>query len=66
MTPISFYNQFRTLIVNNLSKKQDTIKYKNNLVLVEDECMMAMLEDIILLDAVREIDSRLPAHLKIH
>ena len=58
MTPISFYNQYRTLVSNNLGRKNNKVKYKK-LVLGEDEKMTAMLEDIILLDSIREIDPRL-------
>ena len=29
-TPISFYNKYRTIIVNNLAKTGDVIKYKND------------------------------------
>ena len=65
MTPISFYNQYRTLVSNNLGRKNDKVKYKN-LVLGEDEKMTAMLEDIILLDSITEIDPRLPAYIKNH
>ena len=41
MTPVSFYNQYRTLISNNLAKTGDTIKYRDNLKLTEDEKMNA-------------------------
>ena len=66
MTPISFYNKYRTVICNNLGKAGDIIKYKNNAALTNDEKMTPMLEDIILLNAVGIIDQRLPAYLKIH
>ena len=65
-TPISFYNQYRSLIINNLSKAGETIKYKGNQVLTEDEKMSPMLEDLILLNVLREIDPRLPAFVKVH
>ena len=64
MTPIAFYNQYRTMITNNLSRKDDIIKYKNNHKLAQDEQMSPMLEDLVLLDAVREIDIRLPAYIR--
>ena len=66
VTPITFYNQYRTVIINNLSKSGDVIKYKNNHVLTEDEKLSPMLEDIILLNVLKEIDPRLPAFAKIH
>ena len=30
MTPVGFYNHYRTVIVNNLKKKNDVIKWKSN------------------------------------
>ena len=65
-TPISFYNEYRTVIVNNLAKRGDVIKYKNNLELEADEKMSPMVEDLILLNVLREIDPRLPAYVKLH
>ena len=64
LTPTAFYNQYRTLITGNLAKKNDVIKYKGNVGLAADEKMSPMLEDLVLLDAVREIDARLPAHIR--
>ena len=37
LTPIAFYNQYRNLITNNLSRKNHVIKYKNNWSLPNDE-----------------------------
>ena len=65
-TVVSFYNQYRTVIINNLGKSGDVIKYKNNLQLTEDEKTTPMLEDIILLNVIKEIDPRLPAFIKTH
>ena len=64
LTPIAFYNQYRTMITSNLAKQNDVIKYKNNLILAQDEKMSPMLEDVILLDVIREIDQRLPAFIR--
>ena len=36
-TPVSYYNSYRTTIVNNLAKNGDIIKYKNNERLENDE-----------------------------
>ena len=66
MTPIAFYNQYRTMISTNLSRKSDVIKYKDNIVLEKDEAMTPMLEDLILLDVIREIDIRLPGFIRLH
>ena len=65
MTPISFYNQYRTIVCNNLGKTGDAIKY-NNTALQSDEKMTPMLEDLVLLNAVGMMDQRLPGFLKTH
>ena len=52
MTPINFYNQYRTIICNNLGKSGDIIKYDGNATLQTDEKMSPMLEDLVLLNAV--------------
>ena len=64
-TAVAFYNCYRTLILNNLAKQNDRIKYKNT-VLTEDEKMSPMLEDLVLLMVIQEIDPRLPAFIKTH
>ena len=66
MTPINFYNQYRTIICNNLGKSGDIIKYDGNTTLLVDEKMTPMLEDLVLLNAVDVIDHRLPGFLKMH
>ena len=66
MTPVSFYNQYRTHISNNLAKSGDTIKYKDNLELTEDERMTSMLEDLVLINVIGMIDARLPAFVRSH
>ena len=65
-TPIAFYNQYRTLVANNLVKANEVIKYKNNERMESNEKMSPMIEDLVLLNVVREIDSRLPAHIRTH
>ena len=65
-TPVSYYNKYRTVIVNNLSKTGDIIKYKGNNAITEDERMTPMLEDLILLNVLQGIDSRLPGFIKMH
>ena len=49
---------------NNLAKRGDVIKYKDNQQLAQDEKMSPMLEDIILLNFISEIYSRLPSFVK--
>ena len=65
-TPVAFYNQYRTVISNNLAKAGDVIKYKDGEELAQDEKMSPMLEDIILLNVIAEIDLRLPTFVKTH
>ena len=66
MTPVAFYNQYRTIVSNNLAKTGDVLKYKNNEQLTQDEKMSPMLEDIVLLNVIQEIDPRLPSFIKSH
>ena len=65
-TPVAFYNQYRTVISNNLAKAGDVIKYKGSEELAQDEKMSPMLEDLILLNVIAEIDQRLPTLVKTH
>ena len=65
-TLVSYYNKYRTVIVNNLSKNGDVIKYKGNTPTTEDEKMTPMLEDLILLNVLNGIDTRLPGYVKTH
>ena len=64
MTPVGFYNHYRTVIVNNLKKKNDVIKWKSNTTLAADETISATFEDFIFLQVLFLIDSRLPAHIR--
>ena len=54
-TPVAFYNQYRKVMSNNLAKRGDVIKYKDNEELAHDEKMSPILEDIILLNVISEI-----------
>ena len=58
-TAVAFYNEYRSIIVNNLAKNGDIIKYKNNEHMQQDERMSPMIEDLILLNVLQEIDERL-------
>ena len=64
MTPVGFYNQYRTVIINNLKKKNDVIKWKSQDPLDADEKISATFDDFILLQVLTLIDSRLPAHIR--
>ena len=66
LTPIAFYNQYRNMITNNLSRKNDIIKYKSNQRLLADERMSPMIEDMVLLSVINLIDPRLPSHVRSH
>ena len=63
-TPVAFYNLYRTVVSNNLAKQGEIIKYKNNEIMDNDEKFSPMLEDLVLLNAVKEIDTRLPGVIK--
>ena len=65
-TPVGFYNEYRTIIMNNLAKQGDVIKYKNNENMLNDEKMSPTLEDIVLLDAIKEINPKLPSIVRSH
>ena len=65
-TPVAFYNQYRNIIINNLAKAGDTLKYKNNQLLDRDEKMSPMLEDVVLLNVINLIDHRLPQFIRNH
>jgi hypothetical protein len=47
MTPMGFYNQYRTIIMNNLAKANNVIRYKSNTPLAANEIMGPTFEDII-------------------
>ena len=64
-TPIAFYNMYRTLISNNMAKRDDVIKYKSETMLA-DEKMSPMVEDMVLLNVIKEIDPRMPNYVRAH
>ena len=39
-TPVAFYNQYKTLIANNLAKDRNLLKYKENTTWVGNEKML--------------------------
>ena len=51
-----FRSVVRTVVSNNLAKRGDVIKYRDNEELAHDEKMSPMLEDINLLNVISEID----------
>ena len=64
MTPTGFYNQYRMIIMNNLAKTGDVIRYKSATLLTANEIMGPTFKDIILLQVINLIDTRLPQHIR--
>ena len=65
MTPVGFYNQYCTIILTNTARNGDVICWNNNTHLTADEIMGPTTEDLILLDIICLIDSRLSAYIKV-
>ena len=66
VTPIAFYNQYRIMarVTNIFARRRVNVIKHNNLRLQKDEKMM--LEDLVLLNIIKEIDTRLPAFVRSH
>ncbi len=62
-TPIGFYNNYRSLIMGNLGKKGETIKWQDS-TLAQDEKLTPSHEDLILLNVLFLLHPRLPAFVK--
>ena len=60
----TFYKQYRASFLDNLRKTGDVVKYRNNLVLTEDEKLSPSFENAIILWALEKIDPRLPSKVK--
>ena len=58
-----FYKRLRGHFLDNTRKVGEVIKYKNNLVLNEDEKISYTLESTIVFMALERIDPRLPKHV---
>ena len=63
MKPIGFYNQYRSVVMNNMAQRDDPIKYKNK-VQASNETIGPCFEDIIFINVLTCIDARLPRHIK--
>ena len=63
MKPVGFYNQYRTIFLNNLAKGGEVIKYKGDTPQPK-EIIGPTSEDLIFLDVLRLIDGRLPAYIR--
>ena len=64
MKPIGFYNQYRSVVMNNLAKQDDLIMYKKGKRQASDEKIGPCFEDIIFINVLTCIDARLPRHIK--
>ena len=64
-TPVGFYNNYRSLILGNLARRGDEIKWKK-INLTEDEKLTPSHEDLILLNVLTLIHPKLPAYVKEH
>ena len=60
----TFYKQYRASFVDNLRKRGDVVKYKNDFVLTEDEKLSPSFENAIILWTLEKIDPRLPDKVK--
>ena len=63
-TPSGFYNQYRSVLLNNVARRNDIIRWNDNHQMDGDEQIGPLFEDHILLTVLNLIDSRLPAHVK--
>ena len=61
MKPVGFYNQYRSMVMNNMARKDDPIKYKGK-VQGSNETIGPCFEDIIFINVLTCIDARLPGH----
>jgi hypothetical protein len=61
---LSFYHQYRSLVLASLKKKGDTIVWRNSCVLAEDEELSPTFEEIILANVLCLIDARLMGHIR--
>jgi hypothetical protein len=63
---MTFYEQYRNLIIAQMKKKGDIIKWQNNRVLLEDEELSPTFEELILDRVLGLIDTRLPGYVWCH
>ena len=63
VTPIGFYNNYRSLMMGNLGKTGDSIQWQNK-TLTEDEKLSPTMEDLILLNVLSMLHNKLPAYIK--
>jgi hypothetical protein len=63
---VTFYDQYRNLVIAGLKKKGDIVTWQNNRVLVKDEELSPTFEELILENVLGLIDTRLPGHVRSH
>ena len=59
---MGFYNEYRNVIIANLKKRGDEIRWQNE-ALARDEKLSPTFEDLILINVLALIDARLPLHV---
>ena len=64
MKPVGYYNQYRSMVMNNMAQKNQRIKYKGNKVMSANETIGPCFEDIIFINVLTAIDARLPGYIK--
>ena len=60
----TFYKQYRASFLDNLRKRGDVVKYRNDYILPEDEKLSPTFENAIILWALEKMDPRLPTKVK--
>ena len=62
---MGFYNEYRNLLIANLKKRSDKIRWQNER-LARDEKLSPTFEDLILVNVLALIDARLPLYVRDH
>ena len=62
---MGFYNEYRNVIIANLKKRGDKIRWQNES-LARDEKLSPTFEDLILINVLTLIDACLPLHVRDH
>ena len=63
-TPAGFYNEYRTVILNNIGRRNEVIHWNNDRELRADEVIGPLFEDVILMNVLQIIDPRLPKFVR--
>ena len=65
-TPAGFYNEYCTVIINNVSRTGEVIQWNGGNALDADETVGPLFEDVILMNVLNLIDPRLPKFVRKH